>query len=414
MSPSGEPPRIDGERLWRSLMASARIGAGPAGGLRRLALGDADRRMRETFVDWCEAAGLAVRVDRMGNVFARRPGREDDLPPVLMGSHLDTQAAGGRFDGVLGVLGGLEVVRTLNDHGLATRRPIELVDWTNEEGARFPPPMLASGVFAGVHDLDWALARTDDDGITVAEALERTGFAGAAPVGGRPPDAYFELHIEQGPELEAAGAAIGVVTGAYATRAMHVDVRGETAHAGPTPMAERRNALIGAARLAVAVDEVGRRYAPEGKATAARLVLWPNKAGILPSYAQLTVDVRHPDAATADAMMAEVAAAMPRAAEAANVALEAAERWRFGEVPFDAECIELVRRAADDLGLERRDMASQAGHDAYHLARVAPTAMIFVPHRGGITHNEAEDMRPEEAARGADVLLRAVLARAER
>jgi N-carbamoyl-L-amino-acid hydrolase len=405
---------IDEGRLWETLLASAEIGPGRAGGLRRLALSDADKEMRDLFVAWCEAAGCAVTVDRMGNIFARRAGTDDDLPPVMIGSHLDSQVAGGRYDGILGVLAGLEILRSLNDHGLETRRPIEVVNWSNEEGARFPPPMLASGVFAGVHDLDWGLARRDDEGFVFGEELARIGYAGETPMGGREIDAYFELHIEQGPLLEAEQIPVGVVTRGYWTRGMHIDIHGECAHSGPTPMAQRRNALVGAAMVIVAVNEIGWARAPEGKSTASRLQCWPNKLGILPDYAQVTVDFRHPDKATTEAMVAELEAALPDCAARANVEIEIAESWEFGSETFDPGCIDLVRQAARDLGVVCRDILSQAGHDAYNLSKIAPTALLFSPCRDGITHNEAEHIERDYTTPGVNVLLHAVLARANR
>lgn len=405
---------IDGARLWDTLLASAKIGPGRAGGLRRLALSDADKEMRDLFVAWCEAAGLTVSVDRMGNIFARRAGREDGLPPVMIGSHLDTQVAGGRYDGILGVLAGLEIVRTLNDHGLETRRPIEVVNWSNEEGARFPPPMLASGVFAGVHDLDWALARRDDEGCSFGEELARIGYAGDRPMGGREIDAYFELHIEQGPILEAEDVPVGVVTAGYWVRGLNVDIRGETAHSGPTPMDKRRNALVGAAMVIVAVNDTGWAHAPDGKSTASRIACWPNKLGILPDYAQVTIDFRHPDKATTEAMLAELEAALPDCAARAQVQIEIAETWTFGSETFDPGCIELVRNAAAELGVPCRNILSQAGHDAYNLSRIAPTALIFSPCHDGISHNEAEHIEPDTTHPSVNVLLHAVLARANR
>lgn len=407
--------RIDAARFWSTVMRSGEIGPGKAGGLRRLALTDADKEMRDLFVTWCTEAGCAVSIDRVGNIFARRPGAADDLPPVLIGSHLDTQAAGGKYDGIVGVLGGLEIMRTLDERRIRTKRPLELVCWTNEEGARFTPPMVASGAFAGVFDVDWVLALRDDEGKTFGGELQRIGYAGKTAVGGRAIDAYFELHIEQGPVLEREAVPVGVVVGGYAVRGMHVDVHGETAHAGPTPMDRRRNALVGAAMLAVAVNDVGWKYHPtEGKATVPRLVAWPNKAGILCEYAQLTCDVRHARAEIAERMWAEVKAAMPECARRANVEMRVASEWQFGGERFDPGCIRLVREAADRLGVRHRDILSQAGHDAYYIARVAPTALIFTPCRDGISHNEAEHAERDDTVPGVNVLLHAVLARADR
>jgi len=406
---------IDAARFWSTVMRSGEIGPGKAGGLRRLALTDADKEMRDLFVVWCTETGCTVAVDRVGNIFARRPGTDDHLPPVLIGSHLDTQMAGGKYDGIVGVLAGLEILRTLDERRIRTRRPLELVCWTNEEGARFTPPMVASGAFAGVFDVDWVLALLDDDGKRFGSELERIGYAGKTEVGRRGIDAYFELHIEQGPLLDRDAVPVGIVTGGYAVRGMHVDVHGETAHAGPTPMDRRRNALIGAAMLAVAVNDVGWKYhSTEGKATVPRLVAWPNKAGILAEYAQLTCDVRHADTEMADRMWGEVKAAIPDCAKRANVEMRVAGEWQFGSERFDSGCIRLIREAAERLGVPHRDLLSQAGHDAYYMSRIAPTAMIFTPCRDGISHNEAEHADRDTTVPGVNVLLHAVLARANR
>jgi N-carbamoyl-L-amino-acid hydrolase len=322
---------------------------------------------------------------------------------------------GGKYDGVVGVLAGLEALRTLDDHGVRTRRPIELVSWTNEEGARFTPPMIASGAFAGVYDVDWVLARTDDDGKRFGDELRRIGYAGDAPVGGRPLDAYFELHIEQGPLLDEQAVDVGIVTKGYAVRGYIVEATGETAHTGPWPMDKRRNALVGAAMLAVAVNDVGWRYHPTGgKATAARLVAWPNKPGILSDWAQLTCDVRHEDPDVADRMAAELLDAIPACARRANVAMKVIDHWVFGNERFDPECVALVRAAAARLGLPTLDLASQAGHDAYHVGKVAPMAMIFTPCEGGVTHNKNERAEAGYTTPGVNVLLHAAAARANR
>jgi len=407
--------RIDTARFWSTVMRSGNIGPGKAGGLCRLALTDADKQMRDVFVTWCTEAGCTVTIDRVGNIFARRPGADDHLPPVLMGSHLDTQVAGGKYDGIVGVLAGLEVLRTLDDRRIRTKRPLELVCWTNEEGARFTPPMVASGAFAGVFDVAWVLALRDDDGKRFGSELERIGYAGKTDVGGRPIDAYFELHIEQGPILDREAVPVGIVVGGYAVRGMHVDVHGETAHAGPTPMDRRRNALVGASMLAVAVNDVGWKYHPsEGKATVPRLVAWPNKAGILSEYAQVTCDVRHAERETVERMWAEVKAAMPDCAKRANVDMHVASEWQFGNERFDPGCVRLIRDAAEQLGVRHRDILSQAGHDAYYISRIAPTAMIFTPCRDGISHNEAEHAEVDYTVPGVNVLLHAVVARANR
>jgi N-carbamoyl-L-amino-acid hydrolase len=405
--------RINETRFWRTVERSGAIGPGRIGGLSRLALSDADGAMRDQFVGWCRDSGYAVTVDRVGNIFARRAGADEALPPVAIGSHLDTQVNGGKYDGVVGVLAGLEALRTLDDHGVRTRRPIEVVCWTNEEGARFTPPMIASGAFAGVYDVDWVLARTDDDGKRFGDELARIGYAGEAPVGGRPLDAYFELHIEQGPILDEQAVDVGIVTKGYAVRGYIVEATGETAHTGPWPMDKRRNALIGAAMLAVAVNDIGWRYhSTGGKATAARLVAWPNKPGILSDWAQLTCDVRHEDPDVADRMAAELLDAIPVCARRANVAMKVVDHWVFGNERFDPDCVGLVRAAASRLGLPTLDLASQAGHDAYHVAKVAPMAMIFTPCQEGITHNNNERAEAGYTAPGVNVLLHAAAARA--
>jgi beta-ureidopropionase / N-carbamoyl-L-amino-acid hydrolase len=354
-------------------------------------------------------------VDALGNMFVRREGTEPSLAPVLVGSHLDTQAAGGRFDGILGVLAGLEVLRTLEDTGIRTRRAIEVVNWTNEEGARFYPPMLSSLVFAGKETPHWARSRTDKDGKTLGAELERIGYAGSAPVGGRAIDAYFELHIEQGPRLDAAGVPVGIVVGGFPTRGMRIEITGETAHVGPTAMDRRHNALVGAAHVAVAVDDIGWRYAAgEGKTTAARLDLWPNLPGIISERASLFCDMRHPDAAELERMVAELETALPDCARRGRCSVEIAERWGFGGMVFDPEMIGLLRKSAAERGYATLDLKSEAGHDAYNMAAICPTAMIFSPCTGGITHNEAEDMTKADALAASNVLLDAVLARASR
>ncbi len=405
-------PRIDGERLWRSLMEMAAIGATPAGGCDRQALTDADRAGRDLFRRWCEEAGLAVTVDEMGCMMAQRPGREDHLPPVAMGSHLDTQPTGGRFDGPLGVLAGLEVMRALNDAGLTTRRPLVLVNWTNEEGCRFAPAMLASGVFAGVFDRDWAWARTDAAGRRFGDELARIGYRGTVPCRARPWHCHFELHIEQGPILEREGKVIGVVTGAQGTRWYDAELRGRAAHAGTTPMDARRDALAGAAEAVLALERLARET--EGAvATAGILEVVRGARNIVPGQVRLSVDLRHPDDGAADALEARFAAEL--AAIAARRGLEHAftRIWAFPALRFDEGCIAAVRRAAEAEGLPWRAMVSGAGHDSCYVARVVPTAMIFVPCRDGLSHNEAEWCEPEHCAAGCRVLLRAVLEMAE-
>lgn len=407
--------RVDEARFWKTVERSGEIGVGRPGGLARVALSDADRQMRDEFSRWCRDAGCTVSVDRVGNVFARRAGEDDSLPPVVVGSYLDTQINGGKYDGIVGVLAGLEVIRTLNDRSIATRRPIEVVSWTNEEGARFSPPMVASGAFAGAYALDWVLDRRDDEGKRLGDELARIGYAGAVPVGGRKLDSYFELHIEQGPLLDAKGVDVGVVTHGYTAHGFIVEVAGETAHTGPWPMDKRRNALVGAAMLAVAVNDIGWQYHPAGgKGTAARIAAWPNRPGILSDWAQFTGDVRHEDPAEAAAMLAAFERALPECAKRANVDMKFLERWTWNADLFDRECIALVRNTAKRLGYPTLDLASQAGHDAYFIARVAPTVMIFTPCRDGITHNNHEHATLARTLPGVNVLANAVLERAQR
>jgi beta-ureidopropionase / N-carbamoyl-L-amino-acid hydrolase len=404
---------INPDRLWQSLMASAEIGRTPAGGLRRLTLSDEDKAVRDLFASWVREAGWQLKVDRLGSMFARREGADPSLAPVLIGSHLDTQAKGGRFDGILGVMSGLEILRTLDERGITTKRPIEVVNWTNEEGARFPPPMLSSLVFSGGESLAYAEDRRDKEGFRFADELARIGYRGETPVGGRAIDCYLELHIEQGPKLDAAGLPLGIVTGGFAMQGMRISVRGETSHVGPTPMTLRRNALVGASYMAVAVDDIGWRYAPEeGKTSAARLDLRPNLPGILSDEAELWIDFRHPDKARLVDMAAEVEAAVAEAARRSRTSIAIAERWGFGGLTFDADLIALIRETAVRLGVPAMDMQSEAGHDAYNMTRVCPTALIFTPCKRGITHNEAEDIDFAATVPGVNVLLHAALARA--
>jgi len=405
---------VNPERLWDSLEQSAAIGRFRDVGLRRLALSAEDKQMRDLFVGWARSAGCSIEIDRLGNIFARRPGTDPSLPPVAIGSHLDTQICGGRYDGILGVLCGLEVVRTLNDKGIATKRGIEVICWTNEEGARFNPPMMGSMAFAGVLPLDTVLATTDDAGITVAEALDSIGYAGPAPIG-RSFDAYLELHIEQAPVLDREGCDIGIVVGGYKTQALRLTINGDTGHAGGTPMAMRRNALVGAGYVIAAVNDIGLAYAAdEGRTTTTRIESFPNLAGTYAEQVKLTIDFRHIDAERFKAMRTEVDAAIAAAARKANVEIEVAEGWSWGSELFAPECIELLKSTAAELGLPYREMRSQAGHDAYAVATMAPTAMIFTPCFEGISHNVNEAIELARSLPGANLLLNAAVARANR
>jgi N-carbamoyl-L-amino-acid hydrolase len=406
---------IDPKSLWSMLEASTAIGRTPHGGLRRLTLTPEDKAVRELMAGWARQAGHGLTVDRLGNMFVRREGHDPTLPPVLIGSHLDTQAKGGRFDGVLGVLAGIEVLRTLDRNTVATPRAIEVVNWTNEEGARFQPSMLCSLGFSGQQSVEWIYDRRDKDGVRFEDALVAIGWRGEAAVGGRAIDSYLELHIEQGPRLDAARIPVGVVTGGYKMRGMRISVRGETSHVGPTPMNLRRNALVGAAHVAVAVDEIGWRYAPEdGKTTAARIDVSPNLPGIVSDAAELYIDFRHPDEARLADMERDVEAAIAESARRSLTEISIAERWGFGGLAFDPRLVALVRDTARQLGIASMDIRSQAGHDAYHMATVCPAAMIFTPCRGGVSHNEREDVDLDMTVPGVNVLLHAVLARASR
>lgn len=405
---------IDPERLWGTLEQSAEIGRFRDVGLRRLALSAEDKQMRDLFVRWAKDAGCSVEIDRLGNIFARRAGSDPALPPVAIGSHLDTQICGGRYDGILGVLCGLEVVRTLNDRGLATKRGIEVICWTNEEGARFNPPMMGSMAFAKVLSLDSVLATTDDSGITVEQALDEIGYAGAAPVG-RAFDAYLELHIEQAPVLDREGCDVGIVVGGYKTQALRLTISGDTGHAGGTPMAMRRNALVGAGYVIAAVNDIGLAYAAdEGRTTTTRIESFPNLAGTYAEQVKLTIDFRHIDAGRFQAMRKEIDAAIAASAQKANVDIGIEEGWSWGSELFAPECIELLKSTARDLGMPYREMRSQAGHDAYAVATMAPTAMIFTPCFEGISHNVNENIELARSVPGANLLLNAAVARANR
>ncbi|MGH6816285.1 MAG: Zn-dependent hydrolase [Hyphomicrobiaceae bacterium] len=404
---------IDGGRLWTGLMDMAKIGATPKGGVKRLTLTDLDRQSRDLFVRWCKEANCTVAVDRMGSIFARRRGADDALPPVMVGSHLDTQPTGGKFDGALGVLAALELVRTLNDLAIETRHPIEVAMWTNEEGSRFAPAMTASGVFAGVFTLDFGLSLADEDGKRIGEELQRIGYAGNAPTGGRPVHAFFELHIEQGPILEEEKIDIGVVTHANGQRWYEITLTGVESHAGPTPMKRRKDALLGAARIVELANRIGWDHEPNACATCGMIRSYPNSRNVIPGETFLTVDFRHPDDAKLTSMDRALRAGATDIAARTGLELKLDQIFHFPVTTFEPSCVSAVREAAKRLGLSHRDITSGAGHDAVYMARIAPTAMVFTPCIGGISHNEAEDMTAEWAAAGANVLIHAVLEKAE-
>src|SRR3954466_1220937 len=403
--------RIDADRLWLSLMELAEIGGTEKGGVCRIALTDLDRIGRDLFVRWAKKAGATIKIDKVGNVFARREGRDPQKPPVMTGSHLDTQPTGGRFDGAYGVMAGLELVRSLNDFGFETEAPIEIVAWTNEEGSRFSPAMVGSGAFTGVFELEAALSTRDNNApdLTLGGELQRIGFAGPATVGGRAVAAYFEAHIEQGPILEAAGLPVGVVTGAQGQRWYEITVTGQEAHAGPTPMPRRRDALVGAARMIDAVNKIGHAHAPYACATVGFVEVSPNSRNTIPGRVFLTVDFRHPEDAVLTAMDRELREACAAAAATQHLEVAVEEFWYFPPTPFDPKLVSAVREAATAQGYPHQDIISGAGHDAVYMARVAATAMIFVPCVGGISHNEIEDAKPDDLTAGCNVLLNAVL-----
>lgn len=401
--------QVNGERLWQSLLDMARFGAIPKDGVTRLALSEEDRQARDQLRDWAKEAGCSVRVDRMGNMFLRREGTRPELAPVITGSHVDSQPNGGRFDGIYGVLAGLEVIRTLNDRQIATERAMEVVNWTNEEGARFAPAMISSGVFAGVFDLAYGLSRSDAQGISLGEALQHIGYAGEHPVGGMPIHAAFELHIEQGPILEAENIEIGVVTTAQGQRWYELEITSFSAHAGTTPMDRRRDALLGFATLVMAVNTIGKNFMPDARATVGMAQITPNSRNVVPGKVFFSIEFRHPQEVVLEQMEQQLLAAV---AEVGTQGLSAsAERiFQYQPIRFDQGCIDSVRQAALALGYSHRDMVSGAGHDACYLSRVAPTAMIFIPCVEGISHNELENISPAWATAGANVLLNALLA----
>ncbi|MBR0779978.1 Zn-dependent hydrolase [Bradyrhizobium iriomotense] len=402
-------------RLWASLMRSAEIGKTAKGGLRRLALSEDDAVMRHEFIRWCEEAGCDVRIDAIGNIFATRKGAEPDTKSVLVGSHLDTQVHGGRFDGILGVLAGLELVRTLNDHGIVTKRPITLVNWTNEEGARFEPPMIGSAVFTRQKAVEFAYSRLDRDGLSLGDELARIGFKGTDAVSADRFDSLFELHIEQGPRLEAEGKQVGIVTGAFGVRGFVVEVLGETGHVGPTPMPARKNALVGAAEVTLAINEIGwSRHETGGKSTTMRIRTEPNLLGAIPDHVEMTCDMRHPDESVVIAMLEEFKARLPALQERSRCEISIKESWSYGGMRFDAGCVDLVRQSAEALRYSTMEMLTEAGHDAMHVAEYLPTAMIFTPCEDGLSHNEAENVTIADIEPGVNVLMQAVLERANR
>jgi N-carbamoyl-L-amino-acid hydrolase len=400
---------INPQRLWDTLMDTAKIGGTQKGGICRLTLTDLDRQVRDWFKAQVEALGCTVTVDEVGNMFALKPGKRADLAPIAIGSHLDTQPTGGKFDGVLGVLGGLETLRTLHDLGYETNAPLMLVNWTNEEGSRFAPAMLGSGVYAGVFDRAYADSREDRQGVTFKDAIDGIGYRGDAKAGDVKFGAMFELHIEQGPILEAEERTIGVVQGVQGMRWYEIELTGREAHTGSTPMHLRKNALVGAARLVERVDRIALEHAPSAVGTVGLIEAKPNSRNVIPGHVFFTVDFRHPEDAVLDEMERKLMAAVPEVAAAIGLEHQVRKVWDSPAVKFDPDCIAAVRKGTEKAGLPSRDMVSGAGHDAAYVARVAPTTMIFVPCAGGLSHNEAESTSFDECAAGTQVLLNAVL-----
>ncbi|KQB53164.1 allantoate amidohydrolase [Pseudomonas endophytica] len=404
---------INGERLWASLMELAKLGATAKGGVCRLALTDLDRQARDIFVRWCEEAGCSVSVDAVGNIFARRPGLNPNLPPVMTGSHIDTQPTGGKFDGCFGVLAGVEVLRTLNDLNIKTQAPIEVVVWTNEEGSRFAPCMMGSGVFAEKFTLEETLAKTDAQGVTVGEALNAIGYAGSRAVSGHPVGAYFEAHIEQGPILEDERKTIGVVLGALGQKWFDLNLRGVEAHAGPTPMHLRKDALVGAAAVVAAVNKAALGHQPHACGTVGCLQAYPGSRNVIPGEVRMTLDFRHLEPERLDSMINEVREVIEATCAKHGLSFELTPTADFPPLYFNPDCVNAVRDAASDLGLSHMDIVSGAGHDAIFLAELGPAGMIFVPCEGGISHNEIENADPKDLAAGCAVLLKAMLAASE-
>ena len=413
VKPNIENLRINGQRLWDSLMELAQIGATPKGGVCRLTLTDLDKQGRDLVTRWAREAGMTVTIDKIGNGFMRRPGRNNSLPPIMTGSHIDTQPTGGKFDGNYGVLAGIEVVRTLNDHGIETEAPIEVAFWTNEEGSRFVPVMMGSGVFAKAFTLEHAYAATDTEGKTVKGELERIGYIGDQEPGDHPIGAYFETHIEQGPVLEDNDKTIGVVSGVLGIRWFDCTVTGMEAHAGPTPMALRKDAMLAATRIMQDVVAAAHRHPPHGRGTVGMVQVFPNSRNVIPGRVKFSIDLRNSTDELVDAMAAEVKAFADQVAQEHGVQVHIEMVSSYPAQLFQPECVEAVGRAAAKLGYSHMPAVSGAGHDAVYMAKLAPSGMIFIPCKDGISHNEIEDAKPEHIEAGCNVLLHAMLERAD-
>ena len=401
--------KVNGDRLWNSLMEMAKIGPGIAGGNNRQTLTDADAEGRRLFKKWCDTEKLTMGVDQMGNMFATREGTDPSALPVYVGSHLDTQPTGGKYDGVLGVLGGLEIIRTLNEMEVKTRHPIVVVNWTNEEGTRFAPPMLASGVFAGMHTQDWAYSRKDGDNKSFGDELKRIGWRGDEEVGARKMHAFFELHIEQGPILEAEGVDIGVVTHGQGLNWIQVTLTGRESHTGSTPMPMRRNAGLGMARITELVHSIAMKNQPEAVGAIGQCNVYPNSRNIIPGKVVFTIDFRSPSFDTQDRMEQALNEGATRIAKELELEIEMEKVGHFDPVTFDQGCVEAIKKASDKLGYSSKEIISGAGHDACWINRSAPTAMVMCPCVDGLSHNEAEEITKDWSTAGANVLFHAVV-----
>tara|TARA_Y100000766_G_scaffold57795_1_gene47229 strand:- start:52 stop:1302 length:1251 start_codon:yes stop_codon:yes gene_type:complete len=405
--------KINGDRLWESIMEIAKIGPGIAGGNNRQTLTDEDAEARGLFQKWCTDANLSLGTDKMGTMFARREGTDPNALPVYVGSHLDTQPTGGKYDGVLGVLGGLELIRSLNDMGIRTKHPIVLVNWTNEEGTRFAPPMMASGVFAGVHTLDWAYAKEDSEGKKFGDELKRIGWIGDEEVGNRKMKAFFELHIEQGPILESEGKDIGIVSRGQGLNWLQVTLTGRESHTGSTPMPMRKNAGLGMAKITSLVHEIAMSHQPDAVGAVGHCDVYPNSRNIIPGKVVFTIDFRSPSFDTQEDMEKRLHAGAKSICKDLDLKLEIEKVGHFDPVTFDKDCVSTIRKAADRLGYTHRDIISGAGHDACWINKVAPTAMVMCPCVDGLSHNEAEEISQDWAVAGSNVLFHAVLETAE-
>lgn len=401
--------QTDSQRLWTALMELAQLGATPKGGVNRQAMTELDRQARDLFIDWCRAEGCTIRIDAIGNIFARRPGQHPEAPAIMTGSHIDTQPTGGKYDGCFGVLAGLEVIRTLNQHDIQTRAPIEVVVWTNEEGCRFPPCMMGSGVFAGQLNLKDMLSKTDGQGVTAGDALDAIGYRGDDDVGTDEIGAYFEAHIEQGPILEDTGTTIGVVIGALGQKWFDLTLTGVEAHAGPTPMPLRKDAMMGAAEVTQAINRIANARQPHGRGTVGSMQLHPGSRNVIPGEVAMSIDLRHLEPEVLDEMAAEIESAIEDISTRHGLVARLTPTADFAPESFDRDCVGAVRNAARQLHCSHMDIVSGAGHDAIFVGRVAPAAMIFVPCENGISHNEIENATPEDLHSGCNVLLHAML-----